>query len=46
MKVFELKPTSSIADPNSPRGSESIHSMITPNSDYGRTRGFFKDQYN
>ena len=45
MKVFELKPTSSIADPQSPRESNSVAS-ITPSSEYGRTRGFFKDQYN
>jgi len=44
MKVFELKPTSSIADPQSPRGSESVAS-ITPSSAYGGggARGFFKD---
>lgn len=42
-KVYELKPTSSIADPQSPRESDSIASM-TPTGEYGRARGFFRDQ--
>ena len=42
IKAFEMKPTSSIADPTSPRESDSMAS-ITPSGEYSRTRGFFKD---
>ena len=43
MKQMEMRPTSSIQDPTSPRESESMASM-TPTGEYGRARGqFFRD---
>ena len=43
MKQLEMRPTSSIQDPNSPRESESIASM-TPTGEYARGKFSFRDQ--
>ena len=42
-KALEMKPGSSLADPMSAADSDSMLSM-TPKGEYGRARGFFRDQ--